>query len=145
MVGKVLGGFVIIFLLFTIGTTPIVQGVHNWRTQEITQSVVLTTTDNTTAPVVLSEDLFANQPSEIETITSTLGETPVATAYASATNTLTISALTAHSTRTLTLTFYAPVDDPIMTGIGPFITPLIFILIVGAVVWAVFGTNKRRG
>ena len=80
----------------------------------------------------------------MESITSTLSETPVATTYVPATQTLTISALLDSQTRTLTIKYYAPVNDPIMTGIGPFLVPLIFLFVVGIVIWGVFGTGKRR-
>jgi hypothetical protein len=146
MIGKAILGLFTIILLFTIGTTPIIQGVHNWRTQAITQSSVEATAPQvTTADVVLNKDLFTNDTSEVISITSSITETPVATGYVSATNTLTISALTDDTSRTLTIMFYAPVDDPIMTGIGPFLTPLIFLFIIGMIVWGVFGTGRKGG
>ena len=145
MMGKIFVGIVILFLFFTIGTTPIIKGVHAWRTNETTQAAVVTTTaGQTTATVILGTDIFSESTSEVESITSSLSETPVATTYVPATQTLTISALLDGQARTLTIKYNAPVSDPIMTGIGPFLVPLIFLFVVGIVIWGVFGTGKRR-
>jgi hypothetical protein len=144
MIGRGAVGILILFLFFTIGTTPVIDGVHNWRTQQLTQAVVMTTSGGqTTGNVTLNKDLFNGSTSEITSITSTYTETPVATSYVPATKTLTISAMVESQTRTLTIKYNANSDDPIMQGIGPFLTILIFMFVIGIVAAGVFVTGGR--
>lgn len=138
-IGKLLMGVVVIILFIFLGVRTIPTGVHDWRTDVRTENfIVATGVGVTTADVVLADDPFLNQTDEVETIESTLAEVPVATTYVTATNTLTVSALDANDSRTLTITYNTEVDDDIMRAIGPFLTALIFLFFVGVTLWFVF-------
>lgn len=146
MLGKVLGGIFVLVLLFAGFGTIISEGIHNLRTDEQVQNnIVVTGMGITTADVVLTHALFNDNTAQVASITSTLAETPVATTYTAATKTLTISALTANDTRTLTISYYTELDDEYMQIIGPFLTFFIFGGILAGVAWGIWqGFGKRR-
>lgn len=130
----------IMFILF-VGVRTIPPGVHDWRTDVNTQNFIVTTAPaETEKEVVLTHDLFLYEVDEVHSITSTIAETPVATDYNEVTNELTVSALDDDNTRTLTIVYYSEVDDTIMQAIGPFLNILIFLALIGGVVW---GTVHR--
>ena len=93
----------------------------------------------TTANVTLSYDLYQAATAEIIEITSTVGtDTPVGSTYTEATKKLLVSGLTADTSRTLTIEYYAETDDDTMRIIGPFVGFLIFGGIIFAIVWKVW-------
>jgi len=144
-IGRLLGAAVLIMLFIFLGVRTIPVGIHDWRTEVHTQSFVVATAPGvTTADVVLTYDPFLNQTDEISSIASTLVEVPVATTYVTATNTLTVSALTANTSRTLTVTYYSEVDDDIMRAIGPFLLILIFLFFIGATLYFALQKGGRR-
>lgn len=148
MIGKIFAGIVVLIIWFLIGTPATAVGIHNWQTDEVTQATVVTTSGGTTADIVLNNDLFRDTTSQVVSVASSesSSETPVATSYTSATKTLTISALdSGTTTRTITIVYYAPVNDAIMNAVGPFLNVLVNLGVVGLVFWGVFGTGGRKG
>lgn len=140
MIGRIAIGLFLLLILF--GTRDVITGgVHDFRTEEITQNVVVATEAETTAEIALSSELFSDKTSEVISISSSISETPVATSYDPETQTLTVAALTASSERTLTIEYYSQIDDEFMPIIGPFLLILVF----GGIFFAiVYGVWKKR-
>ena len=125
--GRVFLAILMIFLLLGPFRTPILEGIEGWRTQDISDSfVVVTAAGQTTANVTLTEDLFQDATAQVDSITSTKTESPVATTYTAASNKLLVSALNASDNRTLTVTYDADTDDTVTKAVGPFLNFLIF-------------------
>lgn len=140
MLGRVFIGIVSFFLLIGVFSSSITTGIHNWRSNDTTQSFVVTTGGVTTANVTLSHDLYQSNVAEVAAITSSISETPVASSYAS--RALVLAALTPSQTRTLTIEYYAETDDSIMRIIGPFLAILIFGGCAGAILYGIFHKGR---
>ncbi len=141
--GKIVVAIICIVLLlgFAGGITT---GIHNWRTDEVTQLAAVTTGGGvTTGNVVLSRDLYNSAVSEVKSITSTYSEYPATGTYTEGTKTLQITGLAESQTRTLTIKYYSEKDDEILQTLGPFLAVLIFGGIIGAIVWYVW--KGKRG
>lgn len=137
MVGRIFIAILALVLLFGFSGV-ITTGIHDLRTDEVIQSEeVVTGVGETTADVVLNSALFRDGISEVDSITSTVEETPVSSSYAAETQTLTVSGLDADETRTLTITYYTELDDVYMGIIGPFLLFIIFGGIIFALIWSV--------
>lgn len=134
--GRVFYVIIAVFLLLGCFSTLIISGINDWRTDETEQSYAVTTAAGvTTANVTLSKDLFQDDVSYVNTVTSNVtGETPVATTYTSATNVLLLSALNASETHTVTVNYDADTDDTVMGAIGPFMA----FLVIGSLLVTVF-------
>lgn len=135
-----------VFLLLGAGATAIIQGVHTWRTDDTTEQFAVSTAAGvTTANVTLGGTLFQNATSEVVSITSNVtGESPIASAYTSATQVLLVAALTPNTTHTLTINYYADTSDSVVYAIGPYLA----LLIIGGCIVIIFIGNKgskRRG
>lgn len=145
---KIAGGIICIVLLIGFGGA-ITTGLHTWRTDDISQTAVVTTGEaETTGDVILTRELFAGNVSEIHTLSSSISETPITGTYVAATDTLTITNLTASQTRTLTLGYYSEKEDEYLQIIGPFLAFFIFGGIIAAIIWYIWKGNnssRRRG
>ena len=148
MVGKVFVGILSIFLLLGAFSTPILDGIKNWRTDGLTTqtTVVVTAPGVTTANVTLARDLYQALVTNVDSITSTDGtDAPAASSYTEATLVLLVSGLNDDASRTLTINYYGETDNDVMRVIGPFLgVGVIGILAVG-MIWAVFEGKKRKG
>jgi hypothetical protein len=142
--GKVV--IAILCIIFLVGFAgPISNGIHNWRVDSNTQTFsVDTAAEVTSGSVVLANDLYKDLVTEVTSITSTIVETPATGVYTAATNTLTITGLTANTTRTLTVVYNSEKDDEIMQILGPFLTVLIFGGIIAAIIWYVWKGKSSR-
>jgi hypothetical protein len=149
MVGKAFLAVITIFLLLGAFSTPIINGVKNWRTDGggTTQTeLVATAAAVTSANVTLDKDLYQAITSSITSITSTDGaDTPVAIAYDEDTKVLNIGGLNDDANRTLTIIFDGETDDSVMRVLGPFLAVLIIGSLVGVIIWGVFEKKKRYG
>jgi hypothetical protein len=127
-IGSVFLGVIALFLLIGPFSTPIIDGIKHWRTNNTTQAeVIATEAAQTTANVTLDYDLYQAATAEVITITSTLEtDTPAATAYVEATKVLTVSGLDDSNSRTISINYYAETDDDVMRVLGPFLVILIF-------------------
>ena len=138
MIGRVLVG-ILAFILLVSFSGVIGLGIKGWRTDDVSHSeAVETGAGVTTANVTLTRDLFNDEVTEVQSISSNITETPIASTYTSATNLLGISALTASESRTLTIVYYSEVDDAIMRIIGPFLAFMIFGGCAGAILWSIW-------
>lgn len=145
MLGRVLVAIIAIFLLLGAFASPIANGIKTWRTNALTQNPEVTTGGGvTTANVTLGHDLFQADATNVQSITSTIEESPVATSYDEDTKALLISGLTAAQTRILTITYLAETEDLVMRALGPFLGFLIFGGILGALAWSVVKGGGRR-
>ncbi len=139
---------VVIFCILALlaFATPISNGIHNWRTDDVTQTFSVTTgAAETTANIVLLRDLFNAATTEIQTTSSSISETPIPGTYTSATKTLVLTNLTVNQTRTITLAYYSESEDEYMRIIGPFLLFLIFGGIIGAIIYnALHKSGNRR-
>lgn len=117
---------IIALLLFFGILANLTGGIHNVITDDETQNFagVSTAGGLTSANVTLLTDPLDDKASEIESITSSLGtgvEIPVATAYETSTNTLSVGALSANTTRTLTVNYYVETEDQFISIVGPYL------------------------
>jgi hypothetical protein len=146
MLGRVLVAIIAIFLLLGAFAGPISDGIKTWRSDSLTQNEAGVTTGAgvTSANVTLDYDLFQADATNVQSITSTIEETPVATSYDEDTNALLVSDLTAEQTRTLAITYLSETEDTVMRVLGPFLAFLIFGGILGALAWGVVKGGGRR-
>lgn len=146
MIGKIFIGVIALFLLIGPFASPISQGIHTWRTYDQTDNFagVETGVGVTSANVTLSGDLFQASTDEVQSISSTIEESPVALTYVEATQVLEVSGLSANQTRTLSVAYYAETEDVVMRAIGPFLPILIFGACAGAIIWGMFFIKGRR-
>ena len=143
MSGRVLVG-IITFILLCAFAGAISLGIKGWRTDDVSQGFAVETGAGvTTANVTLSRDLFNDEVTEVQSISSNISETPVATSYTSDTNYLFIAALTASESRALTIVYYSEIDDTIMRIIGPFLAFIIFGGCAGAILYGIWKGKHR--
>jgi len=139
--GKVIFIVLAIFLLLGVFSSPILDGIKGWRTEDTTQSFAVSTgAGQTTANVTLSSDLFQDDVSEVVSISSNISESPAATNYTASTKVLLVSALTASQNRTLSINYYADSESTIMQAVGPFLG----VLIIGGLIFGIFISMRRR-
>jgi anti-sigma-K factor RskA len=143
MAGKILVVVIAIFLLLAAFSSPILDGIKGWRTNDTTQTFAVTTAVGaTTANVTLSYDLYQAAVPEVIAITSTQGtDTPAATTYTEATKVLLVSGLDDDLTRNLSVNYYAETDDDVMRVLGPFLGALI----IGGLVAFIFMGMFKKG
>ena len=146
MIGRILIGILALFLFIGPFSTPITDGIHNWRASDTTEADVLTTgAAATTANFTLSHDLYQASVAEIISITSSNAtETPVASSYDEDNYYILLSSLDPANNRTITVNYYAETDDTVMRVLGPFLAILIFGSIVGAILWGIWGGGKKK-
>jgi len=145
MIGKVMIGILAMFLLLGAFSSPIIDGIKGWRTNDTTQGFTVSTpADVITANVTLAYDLYQAAVPEAYSVTSGLGtDTPSATSYTEATKVLLISGLDDdQGPRLLTVKYYAETDDKVMRVLGPFLAVLI---IGGCVAFILWGMLHKRG
>lgn len=139
MIGRVFVAILALVILFGFSSV-ITQGIHGIRTETVIQveEDVVTDPAETTTDVILTSALFNDSITQVDSITSTISETPIASEYDSGTQTLTVSNLDDDNTRTLTITYFTEMEDQYMGIIGPFLTFLIFGGIIFALIWGVW-------
>jgi len=143
--GKLVIGILAIFLLLGAFSTPIIDGIKGWRTNDTTESFSVTTgAAETTSNMTLGYDLYQAATAEIVSMTSNItGETPVASAYTEATKFLVLAGLNPASVHTITINYLAETDDSVMRVLGPFLAVLI---IGGCIAFIIYGmAHKGRG
>ncbi len=145
MAGKILVAIMALILFFGGLLGLMETGIIDLRTESVTQTSVETTAPGvTTADMVLTHDLFRDDVTYIVTVTSSIAETPAATAFDPETDTLTVSALTEDATRTLTIRYKMEREDVIMQVLGPFLLVLLVGGVLAALFWDVWSSRKRR-
>jgi len=146
MIGKVVVGILAIFLLLGAFSSPIIDGIKGWRTNDTTQDFVVDTAVGVkTANVTLAYELYQAAVPEVISITSTLGtDNASATKYTEATQVLLVDGLSADNTRTLTVNYYAETDDSVMRVLGPFLGVLIIGGCVAFILWGMLHGRGRR-
>src|SRR4030042_4456887 len=95
MAGKILVVVIAVCLLLAAFSSPILDGIKGWRTNDTTEAFLVTVGGGvTTANVTLAYDLYQAALPEIIALTSGLGtDTPVATSYTEATKMLFVAGL----------------------------------------------------
>ena len=143
MIGRVFVG-ILAFILLAAFAGAITSGIKTWRADDVTQNAVVDTAAGvTTANVTLSRALYQDEVTEVISISSTIEESPVASSYDSDTQNLLVAALTAETSRTLTVNHYSEQEDDVMQALGPFLTFLIFGGCAGAILWGIFKPSRR--
>ena len=113
---------------------------HEGSTWE--EDVVVTGGSETSGPVVLTYALLDDDEANVTSITSTLvTDVPVADSYVAGTKTLTVTGLTAASTRTLTTT-YTTQSQNVFTGFGSIAKVAPLIVFVGLLFTGGFSMYK---
>jgi hypothetical protein len=142
-------GIIAIYLLIGPFQPAITDGIKGWRTNNTTESFVVTTNvSETSQNVTLGHDLYQSATGEVISITSNATETPVASDYDTDSLNLLIGNLDVSTTRLITVNYYAETDSDVMRIIGPFLSVFIFgglslATIAGA--WAELKPKKRWG
>jgi len=109
-------GIVIAFagvLLLAINLPTVLNAIQDFRTDLQSQSYQVSTgVGVTSANVVLSSQLWDDNVAHVTSVSSNISEPATASSYDSSTKTLTITGLTANTTRTLTVQYKtAALDD----------------------------------
>jgi hypothetical protein len=132
----------VLFLLFGVFWQPIMDGIKGWRTDNLTQTFLVTTlVGQTSANVTLSQDLYqANSSSIISIQSSEPGDLEVATAYDEDTKTLTLGGLQANTTRTIAINYLGEVTNTVLRVVGPWLA----VLIPGGIIALVWLGNRKR-
>lgn len=141
--GKILMAVVSLFLLLGFFSSPINDGIKNWRTRNSTESYTVTTAAGVTSGnVTLSYDLFRDLTAEVIAISSNnTSDVPVANAYTADTNLLNVTGLEADEVRALTVNYYADPENAIMLAIGGFLS----IAIIGGLAFMIiWGALKKK-
>ncbi len=144
--GKVFGPLIALFgviLLFNFFPT-VTDSTHDLQVDVDVQieAAVTTGVSETTADVVLDEELWKSRTTSVTSITSDNGgDTPVADSYVEATQTLTVSGLVESDTRELTITYeYDALTDYTMMGMLVSWAPVLLLLgifgLIGGALWA---------
>ena len=139
MMGRVTMGIILIFLLLAAFATPINDGIKTWRTDDISEDIVVSTGAGvTSANATLSYNLYQEAIAEVQSISSNdTDDTPVASAYTDATKVLLVTGLDDSESHILTIDYYAEKDDTVMRVIGPFLAFMIFGFLLLGIVWGV--------
>ena len=144
--GKVFGPLIALFgviLLFNFFPT-VTDSTHDLQVDVDVQieAAVTTGVSETTADVVLDEELWKSRTTSVTSITSDNGgDTPVADSYVEATQTLTVSGLVESDTRELTITYeYDALTDYTMMGMLVSWAPVLLLIgifgLIGGALWA---------
>lgn len=140
---NVLVAILAIFLLLGAFAEPIMGGIKTWRTENITQAeVVATALGYTTANFTTDSELFQDDEAQVISISSSISETPVATSYDDDAQNILVSALSANTSRTLTVNYYAKSESIVMRAVGVFLTPLIIGFLV---ICCLLPLRKKKG
>lgn len=144
MLGRIAGGVFLIILMFAFSSN-ISAGIKNLRTDQVVRvQEVITAPAETTGAVTLVSYLFADNLVNVTSVTSSeLTDTPIASNYDYATNTLTISGLDDDLTRDITVNYLAPIDDDFWAALGPFLGFLVFGGIIAAIVYSIWKPSRR--
>lgn len=139
--GRVFFVVLAIFLLLGAFSSPILDGIKGWRTEDTTEAFSVTTAAGvTTANVTLANDLYQDDVSEVISISSNIsGESPIASTYSDTSGKLLVSALNPSATHTLTVNYYADTDSDVIYVVGPFL-PL---LIIGGLLVMILLTARK--
>lgn len=107
-------GLILIFIAFIL-FPMVMSGTHEVRTDDATQSGNITTgVGATTGDIVIAHGGLYNDSTDSVTSVSSSngGDTPAASSYTAATDTLTVSGLEASKTRTITVAYeYNAISD----------------------------------
>lgn len=145
--GSIVLGIIMVAVMFVI--FPIVMtSAHELQTVDYsqTQDGVTTGVGETTATVVLTEDLWNDSITHVVSIHSDNGnDTPAAQSYTTATNTLTVSGLEDDSSRTLVVTYKMDrlVDYTGMSAMVQLAPMLLFLGVIGAVLAGLYAGFKH--
>ena len=139
----ILGACIIILLL-----SAVIPAINDFRSEEYTEShgVVTTGVGGTTANLTLTQDLFLDENSEVESVTSNVtNDVPLVSTYTSATDRLLITGLVASTARTLTVVYNIPsLDNYYAVDIATRVIPLLLVLgVFGLVAAAVYAGTRR--
>jgi hypothetical protein len=123
----------------------IMKGITNLRTDTVTVVSSITTAEGTTGDITLSRELFDDNLTNIQSVTSSpaYSDVPIASNYDSNTGDLTISGLEAGETRNVTVIYLAQKNDVFWGAVGPFLAFLVFGGILAAIAYSVWKPSRR--
>jgi len=134
-----------IILLFL---PAVITSLDDFRLESQIDPFSVTTASATTSAVTLSQDLYNDDTVNVDSVSSNYTlDNPIASSYASATNALTVSGLSANVTRTLTVTYEIDaLTDYTGAGTATKVVPVLMILGVLCIVGgAGYNAFSRRG
>ena len=133
-------GAVIIIIL-----SPIVMtSINDFRTTD-QQDVFNVTTDQPSANVTLSQELYNDKTYNVDSLSSNVSaDAPLANSYTSATKVLTVSGLVGDTTHRLTIDYKIDATSEYPgAGMGASTLPLFLILgVIGIIVGAVYSSTR---
>jgi len=138
-----LGACIIILLL-----PSIIPAIQDFRSESYTEAhgAVTTAVGVTTANLTLTQDLFLDETSQVDSASSSLGtDVPLTQTYTAASDRLLISGLTANATRTLTVIYKIGIlDNYYGADLGARVWPLFLGLgIIGIAAAAVYTSTRK--
>ena len=143
--GVAKGLFSAVLFLFGLASFYL-SGIDDMRTDDINQNEIVTTgAGQSTANVTLDRDLYLDEITHVTAIPSNItGEVPLPTNYTESSNLLEISSLNTDTTRALTISYAADVQDEWMVMIGPFLALLLFGGLIFAIIKGGFFSGRGR-
>lgn len=141
-----IAGCLIALYLLVQFTPAILSGVHGARSFLATDNISVDTGDNTTAMVLLSQDLLsANITTELVSLSSDNGlDTPIALAYAETTRYLTVGGLNANDSRVITIVFNAERNEQGWRILGPWFGLIIILGAAGCIGFSYWQQGRGR-
>ena len=136
-------GAIMIILLMGAAMT----GIRDFRSSEYTELHNVTTAANvTTDSVILTQDLFNDETSNVTISSNITADAPVSSGYTSATNTLAISGLVASQLRQLTVVYrYGQLGDYWAADLGARSWPIFLVLgVIGVIAGAVYAAKGNN-
>jgi len=140
-VSLLLGAVVIILMMAAVLTA-----VNDFRMTEYEEGHAAATGGaETTHDITLSQDLFSNATYNAVVTSNLTTDAPIPDSYASATNVLTVTGLTANTSRLLTITYQIDaLEDYFGAGLGARAWPLLLVLgVIGIIAGAVYSAAKK--
>lgn len=141
-------GLLIAAIIIILMMPACLVSINEFRMAEQVDEYNVTTGGGVTeADVVLSQDLFSDETRNADATSNLSSDAPIASTYASATNTLTITGLEASADRRLTVTYQIDaLSDYWGAGTGTRVWPILLILgVLGVVTGAVIYATRRGG
>lgn len=141
MLGRI--GFVILalFLLLTGFAPKIIEMVKEWRADLISEEFasVSTNATETQAILTLGDELFQGKVVNVDSVESSIAESPIAVSYDRDSQYLTVTGLDSGTSRTLTVNYWHDVSTGATHAAGPFMV----LVAIGVCIFIAYRAVRR--
>ena len=143
---KMIGGVVIVFIMIMVAIMMfpmLMDSFDDMQVDSATATANSTTgVGETTDTIALADPLYEDDVANVTSVNSDNGsDTPTASSYAAATDTLTVAGLAASGTRVLTIAYNSEALDG-YTGLKDMVRLAGFILFAGLIIAALAGVYR---